>query len=428
MYKRSLGRTSFFPKFAVLAALLALAPAASSFPGGNGQIAFVSGRDGTEQIYIMQPDTTGQTQLTSGAAQNIEPSWSPDGRRIAFVGVGGGFDQVFVMNSDGSGRTQLTTDTSNDDWPTWSPDGQKIAFVKNFGTQSSGIWVMNTDGSSQTQLTASGDKDPAWSPDGTRIAFASQRNGNEGIFVMNADGSGITQLAAGTCSGAMQEPSWSPDGAKIAFSCVQLFADGSVHSEIVVMASDGSNPTGLTSDANDYFGPTWSPDGTKIIFWDRSQDLFQVNSDGTGLTQFTTDTLGYAQPNWQPVASADVALDLAVATVKAKGKTTLTYTITLANAGPSWANGVLVSDQLPAGTTFASADSSQGTCQTPAVGSTGTLTCSIGSLASGVGATVQLIVRVTLKGKGSISDTATVNSTTPDPNGANNTKTVNSTA
>jgi type VI secretion system secreted protein VgrG len=92
--------------------------------------------------------------------------------------------------------------------------------------------------------------------------------------------------------------------------------------------------------------------------------------------------------------------------------TNIPYTIVVTNAGPASAAGVTVTDILPAGSTFVSATS-------PCTSSIGTVTCNLGTMASGGSATITLVI-TSPSSSGSFDNTATVVSTTPDPNTANN--------
>jgi hypothetical protein len=133
---------------------------AGTFPGPNGQIAFVSIRDGNEDIYVMNADGSGQTRLTNDPANDLSPSWSPDGEKIAFSSFrdsteGNDNEDIYVMNADdGSGQTRLTNDPADDKFASWSPDGEKIAFSSNRDNGDNEIYVMNADdGSQKIRLT-----------------------------------------------------------------------------------------------------------------------------------------------------------------------------------------------------------------------------------------------------------------------------------
>jgi len=127
--------------------------------------------------------------------------------------------------------------------------------------------------------------------------------------------------------------------------------------------------------------------------------------------------------------SADLSLTKVDAADPVNAGENITYTITATNAGPSNAASVSLSDTLPAGTAFVSLSSPGGwSCTTPAVGAGGTISCSNGSFAVG-NAVFTLVVSVqpsTASGT-VISNTATISSTTSDPNSGNESATATTT-
>jgi Tol biopolymer transport system component len=96
-------------------------PVRAALPGENGRIAFVSQRNGNEEIYVMNADGTDQTRLTNNAStgstdatagRDLLPSILPYGKRVAFtsrrpvenIHDQGGIDEIYVMNAeDGDG-------------------------------------------------------------------------------------------------------------------------------------------------------------------------------------------------------------------------------------------------------------------------------------------------------------------------------------
>ncbi len=94
----------------------------------------------------------------------------------------------------------------------------------------------------------------------------------------------------------------------------------------------------------------------------------------------------------------------------------LTYTITVTNNGPSNATGVVITDTLPASVTFLPSPQSSANCTE---GPVDTITCTIGSLASG--ANSQVTIKVQTSVAEMIGNYATVTGNETDPNLANNT-------
>ena len=260
--------------------------AGAAFPGANGKIAFASDRDGNYEIYVMNADGSGQTNLTNNPADDHAPAWSPDGSRIAFQTARDGDSEIYVMNTDGSEPTRLTNNPASDIHPAWSPDGSQIVFTSRRDGNDE-IYVMNADGSGQTRLTNNKVLDflPAWSPDGLRIAFTHNVPDPIGpdvfrfqVYIMNADGTGQANLTNGSAGDWFS--TWSPDGSQIAFTSARDDRWG-----IFKMNADGSGQTRLTTSPEADSDPTWSPDGAKIAFTRGPNfvggDILVMNADGS---------------------------------------------------------------------------------------------------------------------------------------------------
>ena len=119
---------------------------------------------GYPQVKLVGGNNLPGPQLTSGAAVNVQPNFSPD-NTIAFTSYRDGNSEIYTMNADGTAQTRLTTNPASDGDPEWSPDGQKIAFTSNRDGNSE-IYTMNADGSGVTRLTndPAGDSGPDWQP------------------------------------------------------------------------------------------------------------------------------------------------------------------------------------------------------------------------------------------------------------------------
>ena len=299
--------------------------------GATGQpewIAFETqrGRFGDYEVYVMAPDGSCLTNLTSSWADDVAPAWSPDGRHIAFVSVrdtlSGKLDlesgEIYVLDFDPlTGRAvgearRMTDSPAADGWPAWSPNGDQIAFHSDRGGDFD-IWVMDaaplegspeacdtcgTGGSNPVNLTnhPGDDRFPAWSPDGARIAFASDRDGSYDIWVMDADGSGLVKL---TDSPARDRyPIWSPDGTRLTFN-----TDRDGNQEIYIMDASGNDLVNVTNTPYIEGLADWSPDGMRLVLYSeqkKDKDVYILDLATGQWTNITNSPYSDEYCTWWP--------------------------------------------------------------------------------------------------------------------------------
>lgn len=220
-------------------------------PSGK-EVVFTSNLTPGSNNNIFLRDRRGLVRnLTNDTATDEWARWSPDGRKIVFDSNRIGVFEIYVMNRDGSGVTQLTSGPLLGRYPSWSPDGKQILYRRGID-----IYTINADGSGiPTQLTSevapSFAQMAVWSPDARYIAFMSFREGYCSVFRMNADGSEQINLtpknpADPPSSWCSRAPSWSTEGEKILFMSSRPSTNGL--NEIFVMDRDGSNVVQLTTD------------------------------------------------------------------------------------------------------------------------------------------------------------------------------------
>ncbi|HEX7049329.1 MAG TPA: hypothetical protein VF188_03870 [Longimicrobiales bacterium] len=268
---------------------------------GHGPIIFDRNVDGDHELFAIEPDGTGLTQLTDNDVDDFYPTWFPGGSsKIAFSRRAPDGCDIFILDLATGATSQVTDEPGLNLFPDVSPDGRRIAFASTRDGGEYEIYVVNVDGTGLTRLTNApgADRDPDWSRDGRRIAFTSARDGNEEIYVMNADGTGAVRVVSSIHQDI--RPVWSPNDSILAFA-----SNWDGNPEIFSVRLDsGSSPVQLTFTTSVInTSPAWSPDGRSIIF-DRDvadrplADLWIINADGTGEHQVTTDPAPDRNADW----------------------------------------------------------------------------------------------------------------------------------
>jgi Tol biopolymer transport system component len=172
------------------------------------------------EIFSIDVNSDNPLQITHNkSSDDVDPSWSPDGKQIAFASPYFTEDTqalasaIHIMNADGSDEKQLTNQGFTDYSPVFSPNGKLIAFVSSRPNLISGLYVMNTNGSEQRlvideKMTNSRIIDPVWSPNGQWLLFTAWHDWSEEkpsqLFIVNIDGSNLTYLADG------EDADWKP--------------------------------------------------------------------------------------------------------------------------------------------------------------------------------------------------------------------------
>lgn len=186
------------------------------FSPGGGDLAFaLSSEDGTDIYRVDIARMCCVLKLTASGklADNLNPAYSPDGRRIAFESTRAGRNQIYVMDADGANQQALDPSagpgTGGSFAPDWSPDGEKVAFHRDIagGRQ---IMVYDFGTGRATAVTSAGrNEDPSWGPDSRHLVFRSTRSGGQQLWVLDTEGTQPPRQLTNV-NGPARMPDWSP--------------------------------------------------------------------------------------------------------------------------------------------------------------------------------------------------------------------------
>jgi Tol biopolymer transport system component len=231
----------------------------------------------------------------------FDPALSPDGSRLAFASHAGrrGELDIYVdklcswpvvsCQGPAAPAVRLTTDAAADFGPAWSPDGSQIAFCRKTAGGAA-ILLIPTTGGAERKLSESRAGRPrlSWSPDGRFLAVADgvSSTGPAGVFAISiADGKKHRLTTAAPGSSGDDTPAFSPDGRSLAFSRTERGGPATIR---ILPLGNAAAPAGEPRRLDAQFDPgkpgsaisglAWSPDGASILV--TSAGLWKVPAAG----------------------------------------------------------------------------------------------------------------------------------------------------
>ncbi|MBI4519461.1 MAG: S9 family peptidase, partial [Gemmatimonadetes bacterium] len=242
-------------------------------PDGS-QIAYVSAKNGSSDIWVMNSDGTNARAITASYPEaEADPRWSPDGQTIAYQSRG----ELFLVRPDDPEHPINLTYGLNASFVQWTADSKSLIV-----TSANVIGLLPaavpTSRIEVTPIATPGYSfaDPQLSPDGRWLAFTADRSGKNGrwrmdIWLAPVRGGDPILLTPGTPESFEGSPRWSPDGTKLAFVST---ASGWRNIGVIDVATRQVKM--LTTSPWDETNPQWSPDGQWIGYVANKQWNFHV--------------------------------------------------------------------------------------------------------------------------------------------------------
>ena len=244
--------------------------------------AYISDNAKEKHIYTISVDGGSEQRITFGGKQNERPRWSPGSNQIAFISDRSGSSQVWLMDSDGSRARQVTDLATEAAGVLFSGDGEHLLFTSRVFPECGAVNACNAE---KLRVQEEG---PIKAQIFDRLLYRHWDTWNDGrrthLLVAGIDGDEVRDLTPGPYDvppfslGGPDGYDVSPDGFEVCFTMAATRSPATeTNSEIYVVPIEGGEPVMITSNPAVDTSPLYSPNGRYIAY--RAQSRPNYESD-----------------------------------------------------------------------------------------------------------------------------------------------------
>jgi len=257
------------------------------------QLAFISERTGSTEVYTGNLFFSDVRQITSDRALAMLPRWSPDGSKLIYTSFHrSNAADILMIDMRSMQRLSFVSFKGTNQGGRFSPDGNAVAMVLS-GEGNPEIYLANAQGRGIARRTRTNgvEASPVFSPDGRQLLFSSDQQGGPQLYVMSTGGGSMRRLAT-NISGYCAEPDWSVgDPNKIAFTT----RIGRGYQIALYDLSKRADAVQVSNAPYDAVEPAWLADGRHLLYTARSpgqRSIWILDTETRRTTRLSPASLG----------------------------------------------------------------------------------------------------------------------------------------